>query len=166
MLVSGLDDEALVYDFSTHRAHCLNRTARAVFARCDGVASPAAIAQALSVELGQAVPISVVRYAIDELAAAGLLVSAPRRRVDLARRRAIGQIALTAGLSIALPAVWSIVAPTRAEAASAVMCVTGTTCVAPAAGQCCGAPGTAAMSCSGNGACNGNSSACMGLICS
>ena len=31
-----LDDELLVYDARTHRGHCLNQTAAAVWKACDG----------------------------------------------------------------------------------------------------------------------------------
>ncbi len=122
------------------------------------------IARALSDKAGQPVPLAVVRVALEQLRAAELLLTPPRRNVDAARRRVVSQLALSAGLGVALPAVWSIVAPTRAEAASATMCVTATVCTAGSM-QCCGSPGSPAMSCSGNGGCNGNSSACMGLIC-
>jgi hypothetical protein len=57
-------------------------------------------------------------------------------------------MALTAALSVALPAVWSIVAPTPAYAATvAGMCTMTANCTRGHEGECCGDPGAAAMIC-------------------
>ena len=136
VIVSECADEAVVYELSTHRAHCLGPEAFAVFSGCDGRRSPAALAAHLSMSQ------PVVRRALDELHAAGLL-QGRRRRVDLSRRRLVNKLALTAGLSIAAPMVWSIVAPSVAEAAS-VTCVA---CNAGTVGQCCDAGGRQAGTC-------------------
>ncbi len=166
LIVSELDGEALVYDFSSHRAHCLNPTAKAVFARCDGRTNAAQIARAVGADLGVTLTEELVHVALDELAAAGLLEVSPRRRfVDQARRRVLGQLALSAGLSVALPAVWSIVAPTRADAASRVSCIPAASCMAVSSGTCCGTVGSPAMSCSGVGMCTGTGAGCNGAQC-
>jgi hypothetical protein len=74
-------------------------------------------------------------------------------------------MALTAGLSIALPAVWSIVAPTPAYAASTTMCVPAGVCMNGMGGgpNCCNNNGMAGT-CVGD-TCSGTSSTCNGQTC-
>jgi hypothetical protein len=150
-------DEVVVYDFRTHRARCLNATAAAVFKRCDGTRTPRAIA----VELGcdeQLVWIALGKLDESELLDAPL-------GVDMGRRKLLQKMALTAGLSIALPAVWSIVAPTPAYAASTpVQCIPAQACMAGPMGQCCNNGGMAAV-CQADGTCSGTSSQCSGQPC-
>ena len=159
IIVSELADEALAYDFVSHRAHCMSPAAFAVFRRCDGATEPAALAAALGVS-----PAAVER-ALAALAEAGLLEAPPPRPaprlVDRGRRRAMQQVALV----VAAPLVWSIVAPTVAEAASRVTCVPTVICMGAAAGTCCGVSGTAAGSCNGLGSCGAASGTCAGATC-
>src|SRR5262245_61760711 len=112
LLLSELGDEAVVYDFSTQRAHCIGPLALRVFRACDGRRT---VAQVMA-EAG--VSDEDTRRALAELAKADL-VSLPKP-VDRGRRRALSQLTLTAGLTAAAPLVWSIVAPSVAEAASRV----------------------------------------------
>ena len=165
-IVSELDDEALLYDFETHGAHCVTRAAFRVYQLCDGRRTLRAIASELA-RRGPAMPEALIAQAVDELTAAGLLYAAPARRsVDLSRRTAMKQMALTAGLSVAVPMVWSIVAPSVAEAAS-VSCVTAAICMGTTQNNiCCGTSGSSAGTCHG-GVCDPTvlTSTCAGNTC-
>src|SRR5690242_1678714 len=113
LLLEELPAELLVYDQRTHRAHCLNASAAAVFRQADGSRTVAEIARRAGDEL-QA-PFTedltwVALEALDEhdLLDGGLPVApqGPRRR-DL----------LTVG-AVLLPLVLAITAPTPAFAQS------------------------------------------------
>jgi hypothetical protein len=158
VLCSELADECLVYDFATNEAHCLDRGALVVWKLCDGRRTMRQLVKAASAEMGMAVDEAWVQAALDELQRASLLSSQPRF-VDAARRRAFTRAALTVGAGIALPAVWSIVAPTVAEAASRSSCVPRSACMGIST-VCCGTSGQAGMSCSGNNSCNGPGIGC------
>lgn len=147
--MSELDDEALIYDFETQGAHCVSRVAFRVFQLCDGRRALAELTTELA-RRGVAVPEALVAQAVDELTAAGLLHAAPQRRsVDLSRRRALKKLALTAGLSVAAPMVWSIVAPSVAEAAS--RCIAASACMGTTSTSiCCGTAGGLSGTCMGN----------------
>ena len=157
-------DEVVVYDFRNNQARCLNQTAAAVFKLCDGTRTPRQIAAELTRSLGAPCDEEMVWMALAKLDDGGLLD--PRlgaRAVDLDRRRLLKKMALTAGLSIALPTVWSIVAPTPAYAASTVMCVPANACMGGDMGQCCNNNGVAGVC--ANGTCSGTSSTCHGQPC-
>ena len=146
LVMRQLQDEAVAYDFTVQRAHCLNPTALAVWRRCDGKSTVKQIAEALTQNLGAPVHADVVRLALDQLAQAGLLSDPlPAPAVDLSRRRVLKKMAVAAGLSVALPVVWSILAPTPAYAASS--CVAS--CAGATDGTCCGKSGLRAKSCRG-----------------
>lgn len=111
-----LEEEIVIYDPERHIGHCLNSTAAAVWAICDGKHSIAQIATELSQELSAQVDQSVVQLALRQLENAHLLVE-PKMPAKLPSRRvAIRRIGMAA--AIALPLVTSIVAPTAANAAS------------------------------------------------
>jgi Coenzyme PQQ synthesis protein D (PqqD) len=48
LIVRELEDETLVYDADTDRAHCLNQTAARIWKHCDGTSSVPQIADLLS----------------------------------------------------------------------------------------------------------------------
>jgi hypothetical protein len=136
LVVRKLEDELLVYDLERHRAHCLNRAAAIVFRGCDGRTGVPELAARLRRELGAGADARWVRLAIGRLSKAGLLeddgvtpVKDGRRpsRRELMRRA--GQVA---GLTLLLPTVTSLLAPTPAEAAA--------TCVTNCSGQAFGTP--------------------------
>jgi len=162
LAICEVRDEVVVYDFRTHQARCLNRSAAEVFRRCDGTRAPARIA----VELG--CDEELVWMALGQLDDGALLDPAlGDDRVDVGRRRMLKKMALTAGLSIALPAVWSIVAPTPAYAASgSVSCFPASDCTDPGKpAGCCNNGGGHAGTCTGAGMCMGTSSTCSGQPC-
>lgn len=128
LVVQELPEEVLVYDLDRHKAHCLNRTAALVWRHCDGQTTVAELANLLRRELKLTVDEAVVWLALDRLGRAHLLrerVIPPAGPARLSRREAMRKLALAGGLSILLPVVNSIVAPTAAQAAS---CVTGNNC--------------------------------------
>ena len=112
---------------SPPQAHCLNRSALVVFRLCDGKTGIAALATALSTELGTPCDEAMVWMALGELARAQLLrTPLPRSDVDLDRRRVLERLALGAAM---LPAVWSILSPTPAYAASREPCFPASACM-------------------------------------
>ena len=111
-----LGDEVAVYDRARAEVHALNRTAACVWQRCDGATSPDAIAAALR---GMGIPEAdaVVDLTLRQLARAHLLELPIEPRGDrpaTTRRWLLGR-GLTAAM---LPAVYSIVAPSPADAQS------------------------------------------------
>lgn len=115
LLLRELPDELVVYDTAENRAHCLNRTAAAVFRLADGTRDVDDLARLVAPGTVAAEGRAVVRLALDRLGEAGLVVAAPvstpPSRRELLRRAALGT-------AILLPAVASMVAPTPAEAAA------------------------------------------------
>ncbi len=108
--------ETLVYDERTHQAFCLNPVATETWRRFDGLATPAALAAAVSAALATPVTEQAVMLAIAELRGHGLLEQEPvavdkpvPTRRDLMRQIGAGAIAL-------LPAVAVVMAPTAAQA--------------------------------------------------
>jgi hypothetical protein len=158
LLISELDGEALIYDSREHRAHCLAELAYRVLLRSDGKTRVRDLANSLDADAAQ------IETAIEQLRTAGLLQPARRHeQIDLGRRRAAARLARTAAMAIAAPMVWSIVAPSVAQAASTTFCVK--TCIKGVTnGQCCGNSGSAAGTCNNGGNCSGGG-ACRTLIC-
>jgi hypothetical protein len=107
MIVETLPDETLVCDPDRNRAHSLRPLAAAIWPRCDGATSPAALAVAAR-DLGIEADEELVSLALDELARAELVDGWARRR-GRARvpRRVLLQhaAALVAVASILSPAV-------------------------------------------------------------
>jgi hypothetical protein len=107
--------DLLIYDLERHRAHSLDAAAAAVWRRCDGTRTPAAIAAAAGAVGGASLTEDAVRHALAQLGRAGLLGTpwvepAPSRR-DLLRRAGTAAI-------VALPVVASIAVPSAAQAQS------------------------------------------------
>jgi hypothetical protein len=118
LLVEDLGDETLVYDVSRHKAHCLSRTARLVWERCDGETPVSAIAGALRHEAGMPADERVVWFALGQLDKARLLEGrfTPLDERELCSRR---ELARRLGVAAALlPFVTSVLAPTAAASAS------------------------------------------------
>jgi hypothetical protein len=127
LVVRELPGELVVYDLERHQAHCLNRTAAAVFQGADGNRGLDELGALLGEGFERADREAAVRLALDQLASAGLLdpgLQPPSRRSVL-RRAGLGAALL-------LPAVVSMVAPTPAEAAA--------TCIEDCSGQLFGTP--------------------------
>lgn len=137
--VQELPDEVLVYDLKRHRAYCLNRTAALVWRHCDGQTTVAEMARLLDTELQIPATEEMVWMALDRLGRAHLLREPATSRGDAAgysRREVMRKLALVGGLSVLLPLVSELIAPTWAEA---VTCVTD--CTGAPNGTPCGPPG-------------------------
>ncbi len=139
-IVETLTDEVLVYDQVLHHAHCLTPSAALVWRLCDGKTSPAR-AQAALAAAGHD---DDVQSVVQQLVTIGIVrLSTPTRRrsgrqVDHSRRQLLARAAI-AGVVVASPVVFSIVAPSVAEAASncgakTQVCCAGNTC--NAGGKC------------------------------
>ncbi len=130
IVVKELSDELLVYDTDTHRAHCLNPTAALVWKHCDGKRTVKEIAGVLRAQWNVSATEEVVWMALDRLGKAHLLkerMSPPPEVARYSRRELVRKLGLVGGLSVLVPLVSSVVAPTPAEAA--------VTCVLNCAGQ-------------------------------
>lgn len=120
LIVEEVAGETVVYDETSHRAHCLNATAAKVWRLCDGRTSIDEITTAISAGMVSPVDSGVVRLAVCELGELGLLDGDPAAFLAAGSRREAIQKMVAAGGAIALlPAITSIVAPTPAMAQSA-----------------------------------------------
>jgi hypothetical protein len=118
LVIQRLDHEVLVYDLARHRAHCLNRSAAAIWEQCDGQTSVAELVRRLQAALDPAVDAAFVLHGLRQLARRRLLQQPLGRRPELSRREVLRRVGAAAALS--LPLVVSILAPTAAEAGSCV----------------------------------------------
>ena len=146
LVIQETTEEVLVYDLTSNKAHCLNRTAHLIFQTCDGTKTVSEIKGILTPQLGAQVPEEMVWMALDRLGRARLLETVPvaPSGANLARRDALRKLGLAT--VIALPIVTSIVAPASAQVGSCV--ASGQMCGAGTSPCCTGTcPGTGAMTC-------------------
>ena len=120
LIFQEFSDETLVYDLKRHRAHCLNQISTLVWRHCDGQTTVAEIAMLLQNELKIPADEEVVWLALEQLGRSHLLEErmTPPVHMTLSRRELMRKLARIGGLSILLPVVTSIVAPTAAQAAA------------------------------------------------
>lgn len=151
LVVRELGDEVVVYDPTTHRAHCLNAAAASVWRGCDGRTEPREIARRLALPPGAPETERLVLVALNRLGAAGLLEDA-ESGFAASRRRLLGRLGAAAAAS--LPVVTSLLVP---EPAAAATCVpVGQPC--SASSQCC--PNSQNLRCCRNGNCAQGAGAC------
>jgi hypothetical protein len=121
LIVESFDDELLLYDSDSARAHSLNRVAAAVWELSDGVRDAKELANAAGVTEDD------VWRALSQLEERNLLDGELPRRMsgpEYSRRQAVRRMGLIgASAAFAAPLVKSIVVPTAAEA--------GASCVPP-----------------------------------
>lgn len=111
LVVEPLGEELLVFDSKTNRAHSLNAAAASVWRACDGARDADALAQYCELD-----PIAV-QLALDSLGKCQLLVDFEGPHVS--RRQALRRAAVVgAGISVALPVIRSITAPSAYAAGS------------------------------------------------
>lgn len=120
LIVQEMGEETVIYDEQRDRIHLLNRTAALVWGRCDGTRTASEIAGILQGELAAPVTEEIVWFALDRLDKAHLLRERLARppAVSLSRRQMLRKAALVGGISLLLPVVQSMVAPTPAMAMS------------------------------------------------
>src|SRR5262245_44218951 len=154
LILEPLDDELLVYVTKSHRSNALNATAAFVWRHCDGKTSIPDLARLLVAELGAPEDEALVLLALKRLATVKLLEEnrLPEGAEKVTRRSVARRLALVGGMTVLLPLVLSIVAPTAAEAAT---CITSGDCFARSVNlQCLGTP------CCGGGSCQHVLDAC------
>ena len=120
LIVKKLAGELLVYDELSTKAFCLNETAAAVWALCDGKTTITEMALRAPSTLGAAIDEDLVALAISRFREDGLLDPGSVEQsaiADVSRGDLLARVS-RAGLAaaIALPLVVSIVAPTAAKA--------------------------------------------------
>jgi Coenzyme PQQ synthesis protein D (PqqD) len=139
LVVKGLNDEVLVYDLKRDKAHSLNASAAFIWKKCNGRRTVAEVAQALSKEFNVPADEQTVWLALDQLSKFNLLeakVSRPAGMPQISRRQ---MMRIGAAAAFALPVIVSIVAPTAANAQTAV---SPSECAARLAPNCLGTPCT------------------------
>lgn len=145
LVVQETAEEVLVYDLTSHKAHCLNRTAAIVWKSCDGTNSISDIGKLIEVEAGTAVQEDLIWLAIDQLNEKNLLeMNIAPKFAGRSRRDVIKKIGLAT--VVALPVVASLAAPTSALASTSCACVVPGDCLAQTA-----CPST--VNCNGSGVC-------------
>ena len=136
IVIQPLDDEILIYDLRTDRAHCLNRTASLVWRYCDGKTDIPGMSRKLAAATGEPANQVVVQLALQRLHKAKLLDAAPdSATVQLNRREVIRKLGRAAAITI--PLVTSIIAPEAAQAASCIANNAACTGRASWNGKCC-----------------------------
>jgi hypothetical protein len=118
-----LGEETIVYDAEARKFHRLNRTAALIWRHCDGQTSVAQVAALLG-KMDLPADEDVVWLALDRLDKAHLLRGPWMRPAEGVSRRAVMRKLGRAGaLSLLLPVVVSMTAPTPAMAASGQVAV-------------------------------------------
>jgi hypothetical protein len=132
LVVQEMPGELLVYDLERHKAHCLNRTAAAVWKHCDGRMAIADMTRLLESELQTPVETEIVFLALQQLDKFHLLqerLTIPDVGAGISRRALMRRIGAAA---ILLPAIISVAVPTAVSAASCLplgaTCASGTDC--------------------------------------
>lgn len=118
LIIKEVDNEVLVYDLDTDKAHCLNRTAALIWKHCDGKKTPTQLRKLMEKETGSSVPNEVVWLALDQLEKFHLLDRSRAAQIHPAgrsRREVVLRIGIAAA---ALPVIISITAPTANAQAS------------------------------------------------
>ncbi len=155
LVIQELQDEILVFDIKTSKAHCLNQTASRVWKYCDGKNTISDINELFKIRTGANVPENLIWLAIDQLNERELLEEKIETEFAGQNRR---EILKKIGLAtvIALPIVASITAPTAALAVACSGVVTS--CLGCDNGTPCDVDGDMTIGmCAGNGGfCNGD----------
>lgn len=124
LVIQPLDDEVLIYDLRTDRAHCLNQAAALVWRYCDGKTPITVMSRKLGEATGAPPNEVVVQLALQRLHKAKLLDAAPdAETLQLSRRDVIKRLGKVAAITI--PVVTSIIAPEAAQAASCLEPIAG-----------------------------------------
>lgn len=126
LVIQELNNEVLVYDLQTNKAHCLNESAAIVWKNCDGGQSIDDIAKQFIEKSGNKVSEDFVWLAIDQLNELNLLEQEIKPNFKgQTRREVLRKIGLAS--IIALPIVSSLAAPTSVFAATSA-CSVGIGC--------------------------------------
>jgi hypothetical protein len=127
LVIQTLPGETLVYDLTSHEAHCLNETAAFVWSQCSGDISIDGIVGSAESRFGQTVGVDLVNFAIAQLNDRKLLSENTLNIPPMqSRREAIRKIGLAS--AVALPIIASVTAPLNALAATSCGCATRFSC--------------------------------------
>jgi hypothetical protein len=119
LVVQETQDEVLVYDLKSNKAHCLNETSAMVWQYCDGTKTSQQIAAELTGKLGKPVSDDLVWLALDQLKENDLLSFDPPiepHYQGVSRRDVMKRIGLAS--AVALPVIFGLVAPVAVHAGS------------------------------------------------
>ena len=138
LIVCELEEETLVYDVDTDKAHCLNQTAARIWKHCDGISSMTEICELLSRTMETTVDEKVVWYALEQFNKDRLLeerIEPPAAFMiaGMSRRQMVRTLGLAA--MVAIPLVTSIVVPTPVQAGAS--CLPGGSSCTPTGIPCC-----------------------------
>jgi len=120
LLTTKLDDEVVVYDPESKRAHSLNRLAVTVWNHADGSKSVDELRQAVSDEIGIPVDTTAVMNAMRKLERAHLLLSKATAVGPMTRREMLTKSGKFGAAAMATPLIASAFVPMAAAAASVV----------------------------------------------
>lgn len=154
LVVKEVQDEVLVYDLKSNKAHCLNQTAARVWRSCDGRRSVPDITRLLEKDFKSPVDEQVVWLALDQLGRSNLMHGVAARSGAFPRVSRRDLIRTGVAAAIALPLVVAISAPTalaQGSPISDVICIGrhqsdpggcgNTPCSPPALSKCINGPG-------------------------
>jgi hypothetical protein len=142
LLIEEVADELLVFDVNNNRAHCLNRSAAAIWRHCDGERSIASLANHLFPKLAPTDAERLVSLGVQRLHRRRLLEgSLQQQSIDLSRRHLLKRVAIVAAAAgVAAPLVSTVLAPTSAYAFSCLPsgfpCMTSAQCCPKGGGLC------------------------------
>lgn len=116
LVTQDVKSEVLLYDLDTHKSFCLNETSALVWKNCDGKTPISQFAANLKL------PEQIVLLALEQLGKECLLAEefdAGLPADQLSRRRMLGAL----GTAVALPIIWTLVAPRSVQAQSNGQCI-------------------------------------------
>ena len=120
LVVREMPDELLVYDLERDRVHVLNQSAAFIWRRCNGRRTVDDVARAMEKSLRIHAHEQVVWLALEELGKYHLLEEKIARPETLPRMSRRDMMRLGVAAAVALPIIVSIVAPTAANAQTAI----------------------------------------------
>ena len=120
LVVKEMPDELLVYDLKRDRIHVLNQSAAFIWTQCNGRRTVDDLARAVAKSLQIPEHEQVVWLALEELGKYHLLEEKIARPESLALMSRRDMMRLAVAASVALPIIVSIVAPTAANAQTAI----------------------------------------------
>lgn len=137
LVVQELGDEVVIYDEQRNHVHRLNQTAALVWRHCNGRMTVPDLVGVLQSKLAAPVTEDMVWLALDRLEQERLLqdpLVRPEAAERMTRRQVLRKAALVGGMTLLIPVVQTLVAPTPAMAMS-VGC--GGVGQFPVNGKCC-----------------------------
>jgi hypothetical protein len=138
LIVRQLEREVIVYDLERHEAHCLNPEAARLWNACDGNRDEWEILHLVYGDLPGQGHEAALLFGLQQLREKHLMEgdtagATPESAAHISRRDIFVRYGKVAAVTVALPAVMSIVSPTPAEAASCL--ASGASC--SSSSQCC-----------------------------